>query len=196
MTMTKIGGPAALAVLALALAAAASPDLPLEETPRALAGLAAGLTVVLVIALLDRRAPSRVVALGVVTLAAALGYDALRAERGMVTLTAGEATQTFERIDPRWGAGPHTLRETIVLEGVEPDGTAVLRRGNDAERVRVSPLRAARVAVYRVGQPRPLRNPATVHPPAVALTVTREPAALLAAVGLLIAAMGVAWSRW
>lgn len=188
--MTKIGGPGALAVMALALGAAASPDLPLQATPLALAGLAAGLTVVLVIALLDRRAPRRVVALGVATLAAALAYDAVRAERGILTLAEGAQAHTFERTDSRRRPGPHALRETVVLESVEPDGTAVLRSSDDPERVRVSPLRAARVGGYRMGQPR------TAGERAVALTVTHEPAALLAALGLFITAMGVAWIRW
>jgi hypothetical protein len=193
--VTKIGGPAGLALLSLALGVAASPDLPLEEAPRVLAILAAALTVVLVIALLDRRAPRRVMALGVATLAAALGYDALRAERGTVTLAAGEAAQSFARTDPRGGAGPHALRETIVLDAIEPDGTAVLRR-SDGAAVRVSPERAVRVGDYRLGRPRPLRDASTARPVAMAMTVRREPAALLAGLGLLIAAIGVAWSRW
>jgi hypothetical protein len=195
--MTKISGPGALAVLALALGAAVSADLPLQATPLALAGLATGLTVVLVIALLDRRAPRRVVALGVATLAAALVYDAVRAERGILTLTEGAPTHTFERTEPRRRPGPRALRETIVLEAVESDGTAVLRRNDDTQRVRVSPLRAARVGDYRMGQPRTIGGAERVPgPTAVTLTVTREPAALLAGLGLLVAAIGVAWVRW
>jgi hypothetical protein len=194
--VTRIGGAGGLALLALALGVAVSPDVPLEESPLALAAIAALLTVVLVIALLDRRAPRRVVALGVAALAAALAYDALRAERGLLTLGEGQPRETYERIEPH-RRGPHALRETIVLEAVEPDGTAVLRRNDDPRRIRVSPLRAARVGDFRMGQPRTIRGePRAAGETILTLTVTREPAALLAALGLFIAAMGVAWVRW
>lgn len=192
--MTKIGAPAAVALMALALGLATSPDLPVREIHRAVGGILAALTVVFVVTLLDRRAPRRLVALGVATLAAALGYDALRGERGSVTLAEGQGTSTFERQEADGRVRARALGDTIVLESIEPDGTVVLAMAGGQRRIRVSPRRSATVAGHRVGQPRRVAGPASR--PAVALAVSREPAALLAGLGVLIAAIGVVWSRW
>jgi hypothetical protein len=289
--MTRIGAPAAVAVMALALALAASPDLPVRGAHRAVDGVVAALTVVFVVAVLDRRAPRRLVALGVATLAAALAYDSLRAEHGSMTLAEGQGTPTFERQEPEGRLRSRALGDTVVLERIEPDGTVVLVQTLAERRVRVSARRTATVAGYRVSQPRRVpggaprlrlqvsggaegqatlregekatagdleievtrylpdfalderqqpfsrsrepRNPAAllavrrgssswqafvmralpgIHRPAgldrtltlvevlpgeaVALSVHHEPAALLAGLGVLIAAIGVAWSRW
>jgi hypothetical protein len=191
--MTKIGAPAAVALMALGLGLAASPDLPVRETPRAVAAIVAGLTLVFVATLLDRRAPRRLVAVGVATLAAALAYDALRAEYGSMTLAAGQGTASFERREAGGGVSSRPLGNTVVLEGIEPGGTVVMAQTGTQHRVRVSAWRAGTVSGYRVSQPRPTL---AVPGPVVSLSVSREPAALLAALGVLIAAIGVAWSRW
>ena len=44
--------------------------------------------------------------------------------------------------------------------------------------------------------PRTNPGPPGAGRPEVTLSVTREPAAPLAALGVLVAAIGVAWSRW
>ena len=113
--------------------------------------MVAGLTIVFVISLLDRRAPRRLVAVGVATLAAALGYDALRAEHGTLTLAHGQATSTFERREPGGRVSSRALGETVVLETIEPDGTVVLARPGHERRLRVSPRRAATVAAVSRG---------------------------------------------
>lgn len=290
--MMKLGAPTAVAVMALVLGLAASPDLPLGDLHPAVGGVVAGLTALFVVALLDRRAPRRLVAVGAATVALAVGYDAVRGQRGSITLAEGQGTRSFEEEGPggrRLGLRP--VGDAVVVEDVEPDGTIVLALADAQRRVRVSTRRAATVAGYRVGRPRRVdiggarlvlrvaggaegeatlregekanvadleiaveryfpdfaldenqkpfsrsdepRNAAALlvvkrgtsswrvfvirampglhHPEgldrtltladvvpdqAVALSVSREPAALLAGLGVLIAAIGVAWSRW
>jgi hypothetical protein len=290
--VTRLGTSTAVALMALALGLATSPDLPLRDVQPAVGGLVAGLTALFVVALLDRRAPRRLVALGTATLALAVAYDAVRGEQGTITLVQGQGTRTFEEEGPGGRRlGLHPLGDGVVVESVEPDGTVVLGQADAQRRVRVSPRRAATVAGYRLGAPQRVaaagarvvlrvsegaegevrlregekgragdleitvgryfpdfalddrqqpftrseepRNPAAllevtrgtaswrvfvirampgVHRPqgldrtltlvdvvadeAVKLSVHREPAALLAGLGLLVAAIGVAWSRW
>jgi hypothetical protein len=278
--------------MALILGLAASPDLPFHEWQPAVGGVVAGLTALFVVALLDRRAPRRVVAVGAATFALAVAYDGVRGEQGTLTLAEGQGTRTFEEEGPGGRRlGLHPLGDAVVLEAVEPDGTVVLGQTDAQRRVRASPRRAAAVAGYRVGMPQRVpsggarlvlrvsggaegevtlregeqgragdleiavaryfpdfalderqqpfsrsdepRNPAAllgvtrgtaswrvfvirampgIHHPegldrtvtlvdvvpdeAVRLAVHREPAALLAGLGLFVAAIGVAWSRW
>jgi hypothetical protein len=290
--MTKLSSPAAVTLMALALGLLASPDLPLRDLHPAAGGVMAGLTALFVVALLDRRAPRRLVAVGAATLALAVGYDSVRGEKGAITLAEGQGTRSFEEEGAggrRLGLRP--LGDAVVFEKEEPDGTVVLSESDAQRRCRVGPQRAATVAGYRMGAPRRVatgsarlvlrvsggaegeaalregetgragdlditveryfpdfalddkqqpftrssepHNPAAllqvrrgasswrlfviralpgVHHPAgldrtvtlsdvvadeaVALSVTREPAALLAGLGALVAAVGVAWSRW
>ena len=290
--MTRLGASAAVALMALALGLAASPDLPFHEWQPAVGGVVAGLTALFVVVLLDRRAPRRLVAVGAATFALAVAYDAVRGEQGSMTLAQGQGTRTFEEEGPGGRRlGLHPLGDAVVLEAIEPDGTVVLGQTDAQRRVRVSPRRAATVAGYRIGTPQRVpsggarlvirvsrgaegeitlregetgragdleitlpryfpdfalderqqpfsrsdepRNPAAllgvargtaswrvfviraipdIHHPegldrtltladvvpdeAVMLSVQREPAALLAGLGLLVAAIGVAWSRW
>jgi hypothetical protein len=290
--VTRLGTSTAVALMALALGLATSPDLPLRDAQPAVGGLVAGLTALFVVALLDRRAPRRLVAVGAATFALAVAYDTVRGEQGTITLVQGQGTRTFEEEGPGGRRlGLHPLGDAVVVESVEPDGTVVLAQTDAQRRLRVSPQRAATVAGYRVGTPQRVaaagarvllrvsegaegevtlregekgragdlqitvgryfpdfalderqqpftrsdqpRNPAAllevtrgtaswrvfvirampgVHRPqgldrtltlvdvvadeAVRLSVHREPAALLAGVGLLVAAIGVAWSRW
>jgi hypothetical protein len=289
--VTRLGTSTAVALMALALGLATSPDLPRRVQPAA-GGLVAGLTALFVVALLDRRAPRRLVALGAATFALAAAYDAVRGEQGTITLVQGHGTRTFEEEGPGGRRlGLHPLGDGVVVESVEPDGTVALSQADARRSVRVSPWRAATVAGYRLGTPQRVaaagarvvvrvsdgadgevrlregekgragdlditvgryfpdfalderqqpfsrsdepRNPAAllevtrgtaswrvfvirampgVHRPqgldrtltlvdvvadeAVRLSVHREPAALLAGLGLLVAAIGVAWSRW
>jgi hypothetical protein len=289
--VTRLGTSTAVALMALALGLATSPDLPRRVQPAA-GGLVAGLTALFVVALLDRRAPRRLVALGAATFALAAAYDAVRGEQGTITLVQGQGTRTFEEEGPGGRRlGLHPLGDGVVVESVEPDGTVALSQADARRSVRVSPWRAATVAGYRLGTPQRVaaagarvvvrvsdgadgevrlregekgragdlditvgryfpdfalderqqpfsrsdepRNPAAllevtrgtaswrvfvirampgVHRPqgldrtltlvdvvadaAVRLSVHREPAALLAGLGLLVAAIGVAWSRW
>lgn len=297
--LSKLGRPTAVAAMALLLGVAASPDLGLVARYRAVSGIVAGLAVLFVVALVDRRTPRRVVAVGAATLALALGYDAVRGHRGSITLAEGDGTRTFEEAGPGGASiGLRPLGDAIVLSATEADGAVVLAETDAARRVRVSPGRATTAAGYRIGDPRRVatggarlvlrvaaagapaaaappaeatlregetakaadlditvqtyfpdfavdeknqpftrsdepRNPAAllqvrrgtsswrvfviralpgVHQPAgldrtitladvipdeaVTLSVSREPAAALAALGALIAAVGVAWSRW
>jgi hypothetical protein len=278
--------------MALALGLATSPDLPLRRWQPVVGGVVAGLTALFVVALLDRRAPRRLVAVGAATFALAVAYDAVRGEQGTMTLARGQGTQTFDEEGPGGRRlGFHPLGDTVVLEAVEADGTAVLSQTAAQRRARVTRRRAAAVSGYRVGTPAGVvtggalllirvsgaaegevtlregekgragdldiavtqyfpdfalderqqpfsrsdqpRNPAAllavtrgttswrvfvirampgVHHPegldrtltlvdivpdeAVRFSVHREPAALLAGLGLLVAAIGVAWSRW
>jgi hypothetical protein len=287
----KLGTPSAIAMAALALGVAIAPDLALVTRYRTAGGVLAGLTALFVIALADRRAPGRLVALGAATVAVALGYDTLRGERGRMTLGAGEGTSTFVELGPGGReVGLRPLGTEVALESIEPEGTAILLERSD-RRLRVSPRHAETLGSYRVGDPRPVasgtarvvlrvsggaegtvslragesgraadldiaveryfpdfalddeqkpysrseepRNPAALlqvgrggsswrvfviralpglhHPEgldrtitlldvvadeAVRMTVSREPGALLAALGLMVAAGGVAWSRW
>lgn len=288
--MTKLGAPAVVAAMALLLGLAASPDLPVLGWHPAVGGVLAGLAALFVVSLVDRRTPRRLVALGAATLALALAHDALRGERGSLTLSEGQGTRTFEEdgADGR-PLGLHPLGDAVVLEERRPDGTVTLLAEDAARRVEVSPRRAASVAGYRVGDPRRAtlgtrlrlrvtggaggeasmregdkarigdldvtveqyfpdfavennqpfsrsdepRNPAAllrvqrgasswrlfviraapgIHRPegldrtlaladivpdeGVTLSVAREPAALLAGLGVLVVAVGVAWSRW
>ncbi len=267
--MTRLATSTAVALMALALALVTSPDAALLARHPAAAGVAAGLSALFVVALLDRRAPRRLVGVGAATLALAVAYDGLRGEHGSITLAPGEAVRTFEEegADGRL-LGLRPLGDAITLEVVEPDGTIVLGQPGAQRPVRVSPWRAATVAGYRLGGPRRVgergragdveitvaryfpdfalderqqpfsrsdapNNPAAlldvtrgtsswrvfviralpgIHHPegldraltlvdvepdeAVVLSVHREPAALLAGFGLLVAAIGVAWSRW
>ena len=290
--MTRLGTSAAVALMALALGLATSPDLPLHRWQPVVGGVVAGLTALFVVALLDRRAPRRLVAVGAATFALAVAYDAVRGEEGTMTLAQGQGTQTFDEEGPGGRRlGYHPLGDTVVLEAVEADGTAVLSQTAAQRRARVTPRRAAVVSGYRVASPARVatggallvilvsggadgevtlregekgragdldiavtqyfpdfalderqqpfsrsdqpRNPAAllsvtrgatswrvfvirampgVHHPAgldrsltlvdvapdeaVRFSVNREPAALLAGLGLLVAAIGVAWSRW
>src|SRR6187402_2064539 len=57
--------------MALALGLAVSPDLPFQQWQPAVGGVVAGLTALFVVALLDRRAPRRLVAVGAATVALA-----------------------------------------------------------------------------------------------------------------------------
>jgi len=252
----------------------------------------AGLTALFVVALLDRRAPRRLVAVGAATFALAVAYDSVRGEEGTMTLAQGQGTRTFDEEGAGGRAlGFHPLGDAVVLEAIEPDGTVVLAETDAKRRARVSPRGAAAVAGYRVGVPQRVatggarlvvrvsggaegdvtlregekgragdlditltqyfpdfaldekqqpfsrsdepRNPAAllgvtrgtaswrvfvirampgIHRPegldrtlalvdvvadeGVRFSVHREPAALLAGLGLLVAAIGVAWSRW
>jgi len=278
--------------MALALGLAVSPDLPFQEWQPTVGGVVAGLTALFVVALLDRRAPRRLVAVGAATFALAVAYDSVRGEEGTMTLAQGQGTRTFDEEDAGGRAlGFHPLGDAVVLEAIEPDGTVVLAETDAKRRARVSPRGAAAVAGYRVGAPQRVatggarlvvrvsggaegdvtlregekgragdlditltqyfpdfaldekqqpfsrsdepRNPAAllgvtrgtaswrvfvirampgIHRPegldrtlalvdvvadeGVRLSVHREPAALLAGLGLLVAAIGVAWSRW
>jgi hypothetical protein len=290
--LSKLGTPTGVAVLAMLLGVGLWPDLTLAGYERAVTGVLAGLTALFVVALVDRRTPRRLVALGAAILALAIAYDAVRGQRGSVTIAPGDGTQTFDEAGPGGASiGLRPLAGTVVLESLEPDGTVVLAETEAARRVRVSPQRAANAGGYRMGDPRRAttgggrlllrvsggadadvtlregekakaadldisvqtyfpdfavdeknqpfsrsdepRNPAAllrvqrgtsswrmfvirampgVHKPegldrtitlvdvipdeAVTLRVSREPAALLAALGALMAAVGVAWSRW
>ena len=278
--------------MALALGLAVSPDLPFQEWQPTVGGVVAGLTALFVVALLDRRAPRRLVAVGAATFALAVAYDSVRGEQGTMTLAQGQGTRTFDEEDAGGRAlGFHPLGDAVVLEAIEPDGTVVLAETDAKRRARVSPRGAAAVAGYRVGAPQRVatggarlvvrvsggaegdvtlregekgragdlditltqyfpdfaldekqqpfsrsdepRNPAAllgvtrgtaswrvfvirampgIHRPegldrtlalvdvvadeGVRFSVHREPAALLAGLGLLVAAIGVAWSRW
>jgi len=278
--------------MALALGLAVSPDLPFQEWQPTVGGVVAGLTALFVVALLDRRAPRRLVAVGAATFALAVAYDSVRGEEGTMTLAQGQGTRTFDEEDAGGRAlGFHPLGDAVVLEAIEPDGTVVLAETDAKRRARVSPRGAAAVAGYRVGAPQHVatggarlvvrvsggaegdvtlregekgragdlditltqyfpdfaldekqqpfsrsdepRNPAAllgvtrgtaswrvfvirampgIHRPegldrtlalvdvvadeGVRFSVHREPAALLAGLGLLVAAIGVAWSRW
>jgi len=289
--VTRLATSTAVALMALALALVTSPDAALLARHPAAAGVVAGLTALFVVALLDRRAPRRLVGVGAATFALAVAYDGVRGEHGSITLAPGEAVRTFEEEGAggrRLGLRP--LGDAVALEAIEPDGTIVLAQPDAQRRVRVSPWRAATVAGYRFGRPRRVgarlvlrvsagaegegevalhegetgragdleitvaryfpdfalderqqpfsrsdapNNPAGlldvtrgtaswrvfviralpgIHHPeglertltlvdvepdeAVMLTVHREPAVLLAGLGLLVAAIGVAWSRW
>jgi hypothetical protein len=287
--VTRLATSTAVALMALALALVTSPDVPLLARHPAVAGAVAGLTALFVVALLDRRAPRRLVGVGAATFALAVAYDGVRGEHGSITLAPGEAVRTFDEEGAggrRLGLRP--LGDAVALEAIEPDGTIVLGQPDAQRRVRVSPWRAATVAGYRFGEPRRVgallvlrvsagaegevalhegergragdleitvaryfpdfaldegqqpfsrsdapNNPAAlldvtrgtaswrvfviralpgIHHPegldrtltlvdvepdeAVMLTVHREPAVLLAGLGLLVAAIGVAWSRW
>lgn len=287
--MKRLGAPPAVALLALLLAAAASPDLGLLALHRMAGGLVAGIAALFVIALADRRAPGRLVALGAATVTLALGYDVVRGERGTLALERGQGTQTFVETGPGGRElGLRPLGTQVTLEDVEADGTAVLAEAEGGRRIRVLAHRAAALASYRLGHPRALapavvihasgggdaevtlregesapagdldvtveryfpdfaldqgqqpftrsseaRNPAAllrvrrgpsawrvfviralpgIHRPegldrtltlvgvtggnGVEMSVSREPAALLAALGVLVAMGGVAWSRW
>jgi len=285
----RLGTSTAVALMALALSLVTSPDAAVLARHPAVAGVVAGLTALFVVALLDRRAPRRLVGVGAATFALAVAYDGVRGEHGSITLAPGEAVRTFEEEGAggrRLGLRP--LGDAVALEAVEPDGTIVLGQPEAQRRVRVAPGRAATVAGYRLGGPRRVgarlvlrvsagaegevtlregetgnagdleitveryfpdfalderqqpfsrsdapNNPAAllgvtrgtaswrvfviralpgIHHPegldrtltlvdvepdeAVVLSVHREPAALLAGLGLLVAAIGVAWSRW
>ena len=69
--MTRLGTSTAVALMALALSLVTSPDAALLARHPAVAGVAAGLSALFVVALLDRRAPRRMVGVGAVTFALA-----------------------------------------------------------------------------------------------------------------------------
>jgi hypothetical protein len=287
----KLGTPLAVAAMALVLAVAASPDVPVLSWHPAAGGVLAGLAVLFVVSLVDRRAPRRLVALGAACLTLALGYDSVRGEKGEITLGPGQGTRTFDEVGPGGRAlGLHPLGTALAFEDLQPDGAVTLADQDASRRIRVSPARAQTVSGYRIGDPRRVpsggtrllvrvadgvaseatmregetariadldvtveqyfpdfalennqpfsrsdepRNPAAllrvqrgasswrafvirampgIHRPegldrtltlvdivpdeAARLSVSREPAALLAALGVLVAAVGVAWSRW
>jgi len=287
----KLSHPLVVAALALLLGLATSPDVRVLSWHPAAGGILAGLAALFVVSLVDRRAPRQLVAMGAACLALAVGYDALRGEKGAITLGPGQGTSTFDETGPgERPLGLHPLGTALLLEAIEPDGSVTFVDENAARRIRLTPARAVSVAGYRLGDPRPVpsggtrlllevaggasgqatvgegetariadldvtveqyfpdfavennqpfsrsdepRNPAAllrvrrgasswrafvirampgIHRPegldrtlklvdivageAVRVSVTREPAALLAGLGVLVAAIGVAWSRW
>jgi CheY-like chemotaxis protein len=150
--LTRLGASTVVALMALALGLATSPDLPFQQWQPAVGGVVAGLTALFVVALVDRRAPRRLVAVGAATFALAVGYDAVRGEQGSMTLAPGQGTRTFDEEGPRGRAlGFHPIGDAVVLEAIEPDGTVVLGQTDAQRHVRVSPRRAAAVAGYRIG---------------------------------------------
>ena len=115
--MTRLGTSTAVALMALALGLVTSPDVPLLEGHPAARGVVAGLTALFVVALLDRRAPRRLVGVGAATFALAVAYDAVRGEHGSIILAPGEAARTFEEDGPGGrGRGHRPLGEAVVVE--------------------------------------------------------------------------------
>ncbi len=70
--MTRLGTSTAVALMALALSLVTSPDVPFLARHPVVAGVVAGLTALFVVALLDRRAPRRLVGVGAATFAPAV----------------------------------------------------------------------------------------------------------------------------
>ena len=194
--MTRLGAPAVVSLLSAGLAVAAWPDLPLVGTSPAAGIVVAVLTAAFVVGLVDRRTPRRLVAVGVATLGIALALDAWRGARGTFTLTEGQGTRAFVETSPDGRAlRLRSLADTLVLREIEPGGAVALMESDAQRMMRVSPCRAARAGGHRIGAPRVAGLNASGQR-AIALSVSREPAALLAALGALVTMVGVAWSRW
>jgi hypothetical protein len=137
-----------VAACGVALAAAIHPAPP--SVP--LAAISA-LTLLLVAALLaaPRDPAGRVVGLGALAVAVALGYDGLRGHRGTLTLDIGQGARSFEEEGPDGRTlGLRPLGFDVVLERIEPDGGVVLSVQEGAAIV-VGARRAARYGGFRFG---------------------------------------------
>ena len=125
------------ATCGLLLAAALHPALPSALHPPLAATSALALLLVASLFAGPPDAASRLVGVGALAVALALGYDGLRGHRGTMTLEAGEGTQSFEEEGPEGRSlGLRPLGFGVILQGVDPDGTAVLKAGDGAITVR------------------------------------------------------------
>jgi hypothetical protein len=139
------------ATCGLLLAAALYPALPSALHPPLATTSALALLLVASLFGGPRDPAGRLVGVGALAVAVALGYDGLRGHRGTMTLEAGQGTQSFEEEGPEGGSlGLRPLGFGVVLERVEPDGGAVLKAGDGATII-VRPGRAASHGGLRFG---------------------------------------------
>jgi len=121
------------ATCGLLLAAALHPALPSALHPPLAATSALALLLVVSLFAGPPDAAGRLVGVGALAVALALGYDGLRGHRGTMTLAAGEGTQSFEEEGPEGRSlGLRPLGFGVILQGVDPDGTAALKAGDGA----------------------------------------------------------------
>jgi hypothetical protein len=93
----------------------------------------------------------RLVGLGAIAVAAAVGYDGLRGHRGTLALEPGQGAQRFEEEGPDGRPlGLRPLDFDVVLERVDAEGRAVLRTGDGAT-LELRPGRAATHGGLRFG---------------------------------------------
>jgi hypothetical protein len=125
-----LASPAARAVIALLLAAAAHPASDLGSLGTAghlllpLLALLGGLS--LMLASLRAGAALRLMAVGVVITLGALGYDELRGRRGRLSLRPEQGTQTFEEEGPGGAIlGLRPLGFDLQLQRLSPDGASL-----------------------------------------------------------------------
>jgi hypothetical protein len=144
-------GPGLVATCGILLAAVLHPALPasLHLPPAATAALA--LLFVLGLLAGSRGRGGRLVGLGAIAVAAAVGYDGVRGHRGTLALEPGQGAQRFEEEGPEGRPlGLRPLGFDVVLERLDADGRAVLRTGDGAT-LEVRPGRAATHGGLRFG---------------------------------------------
>jgi len=111
------------------------------------------LTLLLVASLVagPRDPAGRLIGVGALATALAFGYDGLRGHRGTLSLEAGQGTQSFEEAGPDGRSlGLRPLGFGVVLERVDPDGSAALKAGDGAT-IAVRPGHAASHGGFRFG---------------------------------------------
>ena len=139
------------ATCGLLLAAALHPALPAFLHPPLATTSALALLLVAGLLAGPRDAPGRLVGVGALAVALAIGYDDVRGHRGALTLEGGQGTQTFEEDGPEGRSlGLRPLGFAVVLERVDPGGGAVLRAADGAT-ITVRPGRAASHGGLRFG---------------------------------------------
>jgi hypothetical protein len=151
LTFLAATAPALVAVCSVLLAATLHPLGPsrLHLPPAATAALAL-FTVVGLLARGQGIGP-RLVGLGALTVACAVGYDGLRGHRGTLSVEPGQGAQRFEEEGPEGRSlGLRPLGFDVVLERLEADGRARLRTGDGAT-LEVAPARAASFGGLRLG---------------------------------------------
>jgi len=142
---------AGTAICGLLLAAALHPALSTLLHPPLVAVSALALLLVAGLLAGPRNPGGRLVGVGALAVALAIGYDGLRGHRGMLTLEPGQGTQSFEEEGPDGRSlGLRPLGYGVVLERALPDGGAVLKAGDGAS-IAVRPGRAASYGGFRFG---------------------------------------------
>ena len=142
---------AGTAICGLLLAAALHPALSTLLHPPLVAVSALALLLVAGLLAGPRNPGGRLVGVGALAVALAIGYDGLRGHRGMLTLEPGQGTQSFEEEGPEGRSlGLRPLGYGVVLERIDPDGGAVLKAGDGAT-IAVRPGRAASHGGFRLG---------------------------------------------
>jgi hypothetical protein len=142
---------AAAAPCGILLAASLHPALPASLHLPLVATAALALLLALALLAGAREWGGRLVGLGAVAVAAAVGYDGIRGHRGALSLEPGQGAQRFEEEGPEGRPlGPRPLGFDVLLERLDTDGRVVLRAG-EGTILEIGPGRAATHGGLRLG---------------------------------------------